>query len=64
MVVSILRKIYVDYRGILDRWGPLLPKIILPLNIRFIKFYGFIPVEIMLGFLPVATNLELSTEWA
>jgi len=54
----------VDYRGILDRWGPLLPKIMLSLNIRFIKLYGFIPVEIMLGFLPAAINLELSTEWA
>jgi len=36
----------------------------LSLNIRFIKLYGFVPIEIMLGFLPVATNLELSTEWA
>jgi len=64
MVVSILRKMYVNYRGILDRWGPLLPKIILSLNTRFIKLYGFVPVEIMLGFLPAAINLELSTEWA
>jgi len=64
MVVSILRKMCVDYRGILDRWGPLLPKIMLSLNIRFIKLYGFIPIEIMLGVLPVAINLELSTEWA
>ena len=52
----------VNYRGILDRQGPLLPKIMLSLNIRFIKLYGFIPIEIMLGFLPAATNLELSTE--
>jgi len=64
MVVSILRKMCVDYRGILDRWGPSLPKIMLSLNTRFIKLYGFVPAEIMLGFLPAATNLELSTEWA
>ena len=36
----------------------------LSLNIRFIKLYGFIPIEIMLGVLPVAINLELSTELA
>jgi len=58
LVISLLRKWYANTDASLYRsWTNALGYITLAANTRFIKLYGFTPVELMLRFLPYSRNI-------